>query len=480
MDTRRMRIAAIDQEIAQLQTEREKLAASLVFPVITLPVEITSEIFICCLPDNSLDPTAFDAAAVLGHVCHQWRDIALSIPQLWSSWSLAMDGNTSLSRISSSVQLWLARSQNRPLSIRIHHRDCTGPFDVSYADERWWERASGSAHDVLPFILQHHQRWKSIELNMPITFLQPLASLDPNDELPLLEHLALGSFQDDWGSSVNALDLLMLFERAPQLRSLHITMEGSHLSGLDHVRLPFNQLTSFTGTMFSALECVFLLAQAPALVECVFYIGKRVPISHFISDTELLHLKSLQLWSTAEKVHPIIVLERLTLPRLKTLVLGREESSLPPALEELVARSGCSITHFSCESVEPEELAECLEALPTLSTLELRGYGQKEVTDVIHNLHDRLEANDPPLVLHLEGITLQCEKNRHDGDFFFNALLLMLDTMSRRPTPVRSARLTWTTSLLPRRPNADELNGFNDLVEGGMDIHVGTEEISWV
>lgn len=161
-------------------------------------------------------------------------------------------------------------------------------------------------------------------------------------------------------------------------------------------------------------------------------------------------------------------------------MLGRDEASLPRVLEELVERSGCSITHFSCECVGPEELAECLEALPTLSTLELRGYGQNEMTDAIHDLHNRLEANDPPLVPHLEGITLQCEKNRHDGDFSFNALSSMLGTMSRRPIPVRSARLTWTTSLLPRRPNADELDDFNDLVQGGMEIDVGTEEISWV
>ncbi|KAJ7081775.1 hypothetical protein B0H15DRAFT_735800, partial [Mycena belliarum] len=52
-------------------------------PVLSLPVEIVSEVFIHCLPDNPFDRTIPVAAIVLGHVCRQWRAIALAVPQLW-------------------------------------------------------------------------------------------------------------------------------------------------------------------------------------------------------------------------------------------------------------------------------------------------------------------------------------------------------------------------------------------------------------
>ncbi|KAJ7018834.1 hypothetical protein C8F04DRAFT_928043, partial [Mycena alexandri] len=77
------RITEINEEIARLVAERHALSESLTFPVVTLPVEITSQIFLHCLPDNPLDPTAFNPSIVLGHVCRQWRGVALSLPQLW-------------------------------------------------------------------------------------------------------------------------------------------------------------------------------------------------------------------------------------------------------------------------------------------------------------------------------------------------------------------------------------------------------------
>ncbi|KAJ7709461.1 hypothetical protein B0H17DRAFT_915327, partial [Mycena rosella] len=67
------------REGAQLQLD------SIVYPVLTLPSEITCEIFHQCLPTwvhrNSSEP--WEAPVLLSHVCRAWREIALSTPALW-------------------------------------------------------------------------------------------------------------------------------------------------------------------------------------------------------------------------------------------------------------------------------------------------------------------------------------------------------------------------------------------------------------
>ncbi|KAJ6507833.1 hypothetical protein C8R47DRAFT_942892, partial [Mycena vitilis] len=364
-DTRHARLAEIDREIALLQAERDALVNSLKFPIISLPVEITSQIFLHCIPGDPLSPGSFYPAVVLGHVCRQWREIALAVPDLWSSWSLAIDGNISRKRLLTGLNLWLARSQTRPLSLRLHHRDGAGP-DVSPQDEHWWEVATDFDVAMLPAIVPHHRRWENVELNIPLTIVHNLAKVVPVDGLPNLTHLLLGSSQEDWVAYTDDQGPITLFADAPQLRSLHLVLEAqNNLDRMDHVELPYDQLTHFTGTLFGALECLTLLAKTPLLVECVFYMGTRVPTVNVHAST-LPHLKSLKLFASAPNVHPAIVLEHLTLPALDTLVLGREELAMPHVLSSFVLRSQCTIRHFSCQAMDREELVECLQAMPLL------------------------------------------------------------------------------------------------------------------
>ncbi|KAJ7762607.1 hypothetical protein B0H16DRAFT_1263925, partial [Mycena metata] len=56
---------------------------SIVYPVLTLPVEITTEIFVRCLPRYSAYPSGNVAPMLLGRICRQWRNIACSTPRLW-------------------------------------------------------------------------------------------------------------------------------------------------------------------------------------------------------------------------------------------------------------------------------------------------------------------------------------------------------------------------------------------------------------
>ncbi|KAJ7745472.1 hypothetical protein DFH07DRAFT_17623 [Mycena maculata] len=90
---RRGRVLGLDKEIASpLQRSQSRGGPSaLSFPVLTLPTEITTEIFTCCLPKTPRDPRSCDAPLLLTRICQQWRDIALSTPRLWTTVSFPAD-----------------------------------------------------------------------------------------------------------------------------------------------------------------------------------------------------------------------------------------------------------------------------------------------------------------------------------------------------------------------------------------------------
>ncbi|TDL25327.1 hypothetical protein BD410DRAFT_635831 [Rickenella mellea] len=59
-------------------------------PIEHLSFEIMSQIFLHCLPEESLPHARTDEApALLGRICSLWRAIALSTPQLWAGRTLS-------------------------------------------------------------------------------------------------------------------------------------------------------------------------------------------------------------------------------------------------------------------------------------------------------------------------------------------------------------------------------------------------------
>ncbi|KAJ7643432.1 hypothetical protein DFH06DRAFT_936666, partial [Mycena polygramma] len=73
--------------IERLERERDELESSLsslAYPVLALPFDITSRIFLQCLPAHGrVIPSAARAPLLLAQICHDWREIALSTCELW-------------------------------------------------------------------------------------------------------------------------------------------------------------------------------------------------------------------------------------------------------------------------------------------------------------------------------------------------------------------------------------------------------------
>ncbi|KAJ6448443.1 hypothetical protein C8R45DRAFT_160754 [Mycena sanguinolenta] len=131
----RTALAEIQVEIARFKTysehyisalvkQQEEIEAKLraiVYPVLSLPTEIISRIFIECLPDNCI-PSARHAPLLLTRVCRQWKAIALSTCGLWSSLhieSLWYDKLMVPRGTSFALQTWFSRAGERLLSLTI-------------------------------------------------------------------------------------------------------------------------------------------------------------------------------------------------------------------------------------------------------------------------------------------------------------------------------------------------------------------------
>ncbi|KAJ7154162.1 hypothetical protein C8R46DRAFT_1297869, partial [Mycena filopes] len=94
------------------------------YPVLTLPNEIVSHIFIQCLPAHGrVRPSRFRAPLLLAQICHHWREIAISTCRLWAAVDIAPEiyrpVASKVERALPLIQTWFSRAMACPLSLTI-------------------------------------------------------------------------------------------------------------------------------------------------------------------------------------------------------------------------------------------------------------------------------------------------------------------------------------------------------------------------
>ncbi|KAJ7128669.1 hypothetical protein C8R44DRAFT_94713 [Mycena epipterygia] len=352
------RISAFTIAMRKLQNQRHFLKAHLdayVYPVLTLPNEIISEIFLQSLSRDDKTPWAPKSPLFLGHICRKWREIALSTPWLWSDIDLPLGPSATHENRLRLLETWLTRSRDCPLSISI----------ADYCLER-----SFSAHKFVDAILPHSKRWQEITLIIPFSDI-PLHQY----ELPLLRDLTIGASH----SSIDLSDTsrpLIEFHRAPRLREVSTIGLGPKL-----VVFPWELLTDI-----GISDVQFPHDLVPILRAAINVTSFRIevissseePAANLPDIPPLVYLKSLVLHRPIryriDTKAQTQLLEMLTLPALNHLRVteGCFNHSPVSAIRSLVDRSGCQWNTLRI-TIEYTELSEAYyrAALPSVGNLEV-------------------------------------------------------------------------------------------------------------
>ncbi|KAK7054851.1 hypothetical protein VNI00_003314 [Paramarasmius palmivorus] len=196
-------------------------------PINDIPTEIISIIFGILCERNTLSPDQNSPPMTISAVCGRWRQIALSVPGLWSrlniNFSLWEFGRgLTLARI---VRTYMYRSMTKPLSLSL-----------------LWDSYQDQARVIDPslrVLVHHSSRWQDVimacrhDLPPDYTIMKEIRG-----NLPLLEVLHIEFDPDD------------LFEDAPALYIF-----GCVLSPDEFPQLPFEQL-GFLLTKFSTRDFI--------------------------------------------------------------------------------------------------------------------------------------------------------------------------------------------------------------------------------
>ncbi|KAJ6464424.1 hypothetical protein C8R45DRAFT_1219908 [Mycena sanguinolenta] len=322
-------ISALRLEQAQVQSRLDAYK----YPVLTLPTEIVTEIFIHVPPPYPVPAVAETLSPAC--VCRKWRNIALAIPSLWRAINLTNNG-TPLEQRAHICDLWLKRSRSCPLSIEF---DARGDGD---------ENAATSA--VMALIAPHCPRLEHLKLVVSLDSLNAIES----DSMPLLHHLNLEL--TGYGPEVS-------FGKLPSLRSA-VLRKVVALS----VLLPWAQLTSLVLDQVYLDECVPILQETSNLIHCELrlYSPAESTTAATVPCLESLVLVPLFIRYTADYLQFFITpaLRRLIIPEQ---LLGHEPIR---SLTDFISNSGAKLqeVHIASRSSVPKSsYREALQSVPRLS-----------------------------------------------------------------------------------------------------------------
>ncbi|KAF7337892.1 hypothetical protein MVEN_02012300 [Mycena venus] len=328
---------------------------------LALPVEILAEIFIYCLPeDDFVTPSLTTAPLAVCGVCHQFREVALSTPRLWSSLVIDMQ----LARAAGYIdlyQMWLLRARRAPLSLAIQ-------------DDGEMQNPPKSVRSLLQTIAKLSPQWRNVDVDLEVDIDGLLFSseVDAKRAYPLLEKVAL--------AYTNPSDFSISFCNAPRLREIFAPVYPP----VAQIDFPWAQITTFRTCDIDLSSFLQILSNASNLVNGSFTLrgdGSTLPTSILSLD----HLQSLSLAGmlVSEAVRiPMSVLECLKTPALKSLTLQfayyygshvwTNSWDVSPFLS-FISRSSFQLSSLalSLAPMQTDSLIDCLRKVPSLAHLKL-------------------------------------------------------------------------------------------------------------
>ncbi|KAG1796360.1 uncharacterized protein HD556DRAFT_295800 [Suillus plorans] len=283
-----------------------------------LPVELLQQVFLLILNDVQENPSIFlfgdtcisaDVASpplLLTRVCRLWRDIAHSTTAIWSRIHVALPGRIQPLKpfLPSLLEVWLARSGCRPLSLSIVSEQLCYSRDPEARCLPWLRPYQSEADcRLLEILLSVRGRWETVAIMSPAIY--------------------------DWSGNIDTPRLRTLkcflreFRRfnAPNLHCLHIFNRSDFpakpapiCKDIRHLRLQHTSVNAirFTSVIFPHLE---------TMIVDDYSLGSGDRIDTVAQP----RLKSMTLPLTSDRQEFIDILDGFHLPMLQKLTVVVEE-----------------------------------------------------------------------------------------------------------------------------------------------------------
>ncbi|KAJ7072147.1 hypothetical protein C8F01DRAFT_231748 [Mycena amicta] len=362
------------------RTERSQYT----YPAGRMPRDVWEEIFIHCLPSSpdsdvasynqkSTIPSTRTAPLVLLQVCRAWRDVALSLPYLWTSLSVVVGGGQAFPPLSTASN-WLARTGDLPLQLSLNQ--------TNEAD-----RNQELADDILALFIRYLRRWRDVKLDVANPTYG--RSLQPTDPLyaPLLETFHLTTCWRLTRNEEIMQDLLKMLEGAPRLSSFSVSrLSDLNVAPDSTVAIPWTQLTHLD-IMFipSVSACLSIMSGCPLLESCNLVVDPQqglLPIAPIV----LPALTSLELRIPAGELASL--LDFAVFPALKNFTLHVQDAYDQQALwpqssfMDFLSRSRCALERLELHDtgVPSSEFIECLRHLSVRGISELVMHDSRDWT----------------------------------------------------------------------------------------------------
>ncbi|KAJ7629766.1 hypothetical protein DFH06DRAFT_1225375 [Mycena polygramma] len=330
-------ILHLERTLAQLRLEHSQAQEridSYTYPVLTLPNEITSKIFLQVLPPYPEFPPVFGplSPTLLTHICRQWRVIAIGTPELWSSISYFDNYHKEWKVLM--IQLWLERSRGCPLY--LNHE----------------EPELSRSYEFMDAITPHRARWGYLKIELELCDFRIFAA-----PMPLLRHLDL----------TDSAPPPVPMGPAPLLRTAIL---DDYCAAVVLI-LPWAQLTSITLLEAYPSKFVPILTQTPNLVYCELhmYFGNPDDLE-FEQDIILNCLESLDLRCIGG-VADAEFLPTFVVPALRSLNV--QEPYLGPhpidSLKAFIPTSGRKLQELQITQAKLVPEASYRQAFPSVRTL---------------------------------------------------------------------------------------------------------------
>ncbi|KAJ7791586.1 hypothetical protein B0H14DRAFT_2534948 [Mycena olivaceomarginata] len=343
----RSRIAHLEAQILELERtlnslkeEKDSLRdrlTSYTYPVLTLPGEIVSEIFVHFLPafPQYPPPIGLLSPYLLCQICREWRHIALATPALWSVISLSLRKVGRVPQKLRYLQTSIERSGSCRLSLKLGTR-----------------LNNSQLAELRRMVIDHFHRVEYLDLSFWPDFEFPT---DAELSLPCLRGLKLG----------DASEAPVTRRMAPVLQQVVL----QDFDSLDNSFFPWSQLTAIAVELISLDEYSYLMNELVNIVHCRLYIYPTGNLS--FGDITLAHLETFILENHSDYPVPSEIIVTLTLPALRRFQIPEisfaTEDDLVDSITALVTRSGCNLRELSITDARTAHTTAYHNAFPWTS-----------------------------------------------------------------------------------------------------------------